>query len=78
MEKTYTVKYFTSQKLTITNQLLADIKEWQSRPLSDQYAVVWIDAIRSKIHQDGKVKFKACMVCPWHRYGWLLRHTKPF
>ena len=62
MEKTYTVKYSTSQISTITNQLLADIKEWQNRPLADQYAVVWIDAIHYKIRQDGKVKSKACMV----------------
>jgi len=62
MEKTYEVKYSTSQISTITNQLLADIREWQNRPLSDQYAVVWIDAIHYKIRQDGKVKSKACMV----------------
>lgn len=62
MEATYGVKYSTSQISTITNQLLADIKEWQNRPLEDQYAVIWIDAIHYKIRQDGKVISKACMV----------------
>ena len=62
MEKTYGVKYSTSQISTITNQLLGDIKEWQNRALADQYAVVWIDAIHYKIRQDGKVISKACMV----------------
>ena len=62
MDQTYGVKYSTSQISTITNQLLADIRLWQNRPLSDQYAVVWIDAIHYKIRQDGKVISKACMV----------------
>lgn len=62
MEKTYGVKYSTSQISTITNQLLSDIQEWQNRPLADQYAVLWIDAIHYKIRQDGKVISKACMV----------------
>jgi len=62
MEKTYGVKYSTSQISMITNQLLSDIREWQIRPLADQYAVVWIDAIHYKIRQDGKVISKACMV----------------
>ncbi|MFT7611503.1 MAG: putative transposase [Parvicellaceae bacterium] len=39
-----------------------DIKDWQNRPLEDQYAVVWIDAIHYKIRQDGKVLSKACMI----------------
>lgn len=59
---TYGVKYSTSQVSIITNQLLADIREWQERPLQDQYAVVWIDAIHYKIRQDGKVISKACMI----------------
>lgn len=62
MEKTYGVKYSTSQISSITNQLLSDIQEWQNRPLADQYAVLWIDAVHYKIRQDGKVISKACMV----------------
>ena len=56
------VNYSSSQVSLITNQLLADIRDWQERPLEDQYAVVWIDAIHYKIRQDGKVKSKACMI----------------
>lgn len=62
IERTYGVKYSTSQVSVITNQLLEDIKEWQVRPLDDQYAVVWIDAIHYKIRQEGKVVSKACMI----------------
>ena len=54
IERTYGIKYSTSQVSVITNQLLEDIKEWQVRPLDDQYAVVWIDAIHYKIRQKEK------------------------
>mgnify|MGYP000279825033 CR=1 FL=1 len=59
---TYGVEYYSSQVSIITNQLLEDIRDWQQRPLQDQYAVVWIDAIHYKIRQDGKVISKACMI----------------
>jgi len=62
IEETYGVKYSTSQVSLITNSLLKDIKEWQQRPLDDQYAVLWIDAIHYKIRHEGKVITKACMV----------------
>lgn len=62
IEKTYGVMYSTSQVSIITNSLLEDIRLWQTRPLQDQYAVVWIDAIHYKIRQEGKVISKAGMV----------------
>lgn len=62
IEHTYGVKYSTSQVSIITNQLLDDIREWQVRPLDDQYAVIWIDAIHYKIRQEGRVISKACMI----------------
>lgn len=62
IEKTYGIKYSTSQVSVITNTLLEDIRQWQTRPLQDQYAVVWIDAIHYKIRQEGKVKNKAAMI----------------
>ncbi len=60
---TYGVTYSTSQVSLITDQLLEDIRQWQQRPLADQYAVVWIDAIHYKIRHEGRVKSKACMLC---------------
>jgi transposase-like protein len=62
MEHTYGVKYSSSQISLITDSLLEDIIEWQKRPLEDQYAVLWIDAIHYKIRQDNKVISKACML----------------
>lgn len=62
IEQTYGIQYSSSQVSVITNQLLDDIKEWQNRPLEDQYAVVWIDAIHYKIRHEGKVISKAGMI----------------
>ena len=62
LAQTYKINYSTSQVSIITNQMLEDIKIWQTRPLEDQYAVVWIDAIHYKIRQDGKVISKAAMI----------------
>ena len=62
IEQTYGVKYSTSQISIITNTLMEDIEQWQSRPLQDQYAMVWIDGIHYKIRQDGKVISKAAMI----------------
>jgi transposase-like protein len=62
IEHTYGVEYSTSQVSIITNQLLEDIKQWQSRPLEDIYPIIWIDAIHYKIRHEGKVLSKACMI----------------
>ncbi len=62
VEQSYGVQYSKTQVSLITNALLEDIDAWQSRPLDDQYAILWIDAIHYKIRQDGQVKSKACLV----------------
>lgn len=62
VDRTYGVNYSTSQVSIITDHLLDDIKDWQQRPLQDQYAVIWIDAIHYKIRHEGKVISKACML----------------
>jgi len=59
---TYGIQYSKSQVSIITNSLLEEIEQWRCRPLDDQYAVIWIDAIHYKIRQDGQVKSKACLV----------------
>lgn len=62
MTQTYGVSYSTSQISVITNRLLDDIREWQTRPLESLYAMTWIDAIHYKIRHEGKVISKAAML----------------
>lgn len=40
----------------VTDAVLADIAEWQNRPLDRCYPVVWIDALVVKIRTDGVVR----------------------
>jgi putative transposase len=47
----------------ITDRVLEGIQVWQSRPLEDIYAVVFLDAIHYKIRHDGKVISKAAYTC---------------
>lgn len=62
IEHTYGVNYSTSQVSVITNTLMEDIRAWQTRPLQDQYAIVWMDGIHYKIRHEGKVISKAAMI----------------
>jgi len=48
--------------IQLPNQLLADIRLWQNRPLEDTYPIIWIDAIHYKIRHEGQVISKACMI----------------
>jgi putative transposase len=43
----------------VTDAVLEDVKAWQSRPLEAVYAIVYFDAIRVKIRDEGLVKNKA-------------------
>jgi len=43
----------------VTEAILADIVEWQSRPLDDVYPIVYLDCIVVKVRQDKRVINKA-------------------
>lgn len=43
----------------ITDRVLEGAQEWQSRPLEDVYAVVFLDAIHYKVRDQGRVTSKA-------------------
>jgi len=43
----------------ITDRIIPMINEWQTRPLSAIYAIVFMDAIHYKVRQDGRVITKA-------------------
>lgn len=44
---------------TVTDAIVDEITAWQSRPLDRVYAVVFFDALRVKIRDDGTVRSKA-------------------
>lgn len=44
---------------SITDEVLADVEQWQQRPLEAMYAIVYFDALRLKIRDEGSVRNKA-------------------
>jgi len=46
----------------VTDAVLEEVKEWQARPLDPCYPVVFFDALRVKIRDEGLVKNKAVYV----------------
>ena len=43
----------------VTDSVHEEIREWQSRPLEEVYAIVYFDALRVKIRDEGLVRNKA-------------------
>ena len=43
----------------VTDAVLDEVAEWQSRPLEEVYAIVYFDALRVKIRDEGLVRNKA-------------------
>ena len=43
----------------ITDRVIVQVKEWQSRPLESVYPIVWLDAIHYKVRDGGKVVSRA-------------------
>ena len=43
----------------ITDKVLPIVKEWQTRPLEEVYAVVFLDAVHYHVRQEGRVVKKA-------------------
>jgi len=44
---------------TVTDAVVEEVREWQNRPLEKMYPVVFFDALRVKIRDEGSVKNKA-------------------
>jgi transposase-like protein len=44
---------------TVTDEVLAEVEQWQQRPLEAMYPIVYFDALRLKIRDEGTVRNKA-------------------
>ena len=44
---------------TITDEVMGEVTQWQSRPLEAMYPIVYFDALRLKIRDEGTVRNKA-------------------
>jgi len=59
IEDLYGIEMSQGMLNQITDKILPEIHEWQSRPLDEVYPFVWMDAIHFKVREDGKVQAKA-------------------
>lgn len=44
---------------TVTDAVIDEVRQWQSRPLERLYPIVYLDALVVKIRDEGRVKNKA-------------------
>lgn len=59
LEEIYGVEVSPELISSVTDGILSEVKEWQSRPLEEVYPIVFFDAIRMKIRDEGRVINKA-------------------
>lgn len=50
----------------VTDAVIEEVRDWQNRPLEPVYPIVFFDALRVKIRDDGLVKNKAVFVALAH------------
>ncbi|MEW6210691.1 MAG: IS256 family transposase [Acidobacteriota bacterium] len=55
LEEIYSVEVSPALISTLTDEVLDEVKQWQSRPLSPLYPIVWLDGLRVTVRQDGRV-----------------------
>ena len=59
LDELYGLTVAPSTLTAITDSVIEDVKQWQSRPLESVYPFVWIDAIHYKVKDEGSIKTKA-------------------
>ncbi len=59
LEDIYNVEVSAELISTVTNSVMEFVKEWQSRPLDELYPIVFFDALRLKIRDEGRIINKA-------------------
>jgi len=62
LEKIYNVEVSPDLISRVTNAVLEEVREWQSRPLEKMYPIVYLDAIRVKGREEGKSCLKSVYI----------------
>ena len=62
MNDIYGVDISASMVSSITDKVIPLIKEWQSRPLSRIYPIIYLDGIHFKVRENGKIVSKCAYV----------------
>ncbi len=59
VKELYGISVSTATLSAITDKIIAEVKEWQQRPLESHYPFVWMDAIHYKVKDNGRYVSKA-------------------
>jgi len=59
LNEIYGLSFSPAQLSEITDKIIPELEQWQSRPLDRVYAFVWFDAIHYKLRENNTVKTKA-------------------
>lgn len=59
LKEIYGVEISPTLISNVTDEVLAEVKSWQNRPLDPLYPIVYLDAIRIKVRSDGHVHNQA-------------------
>jgi transposase-like protein len=59
IENMYDVKISHDTISEITDRVIPQVKEWQSRPLESLYTIVWLDAMHYKVKDGGRTVSRA-------------------
>ena len=62
MEDIYGVNISAGMVSSITDKVIPQIKQWQSRPLSSIYPVIYLDGIHFKVRDNGRIVSKCVYV----------------
>lgn len=62
LQQVYGVEVSPKTISNITSSVLADVRDWQNRPLEKSYPILFLDALRVNSRQDGKNVNKALYV----------------
>lgn len=62
MEEIYGFECSESFISNVTDKIIADIEEWQKRPLDEVYPIVFIDAVHFSVREDNRIKKLAAYV----------------
>jgi transposase-like protein len=59
LEDLYGITLSPSTLSAITDRIMPEVYQWQSRPLEAIYPIVWLDAIYYKVRSEGRITHKA-------------------
>ena len=62
LQELYGIELSAEMVSKITDKILPEVKEWQSRPLTPVYPFVFMDCIHYKVREDGRILSRAAYI----------------